>query len=345
MRVALVMPTGVSPDRPLAGGERYALELARALADKTETRLLTFGPEPQVVAYGPLTIHTCRARITFGGGLNPVTLSHLRRLAWADIIHCLQPRTIVTDAAMLAGRALGKKTFLTDLSGGQARTLSRLIPLRNMMTGFLPISEFNRRQNPWITRPATVIFGGVDAVKFAPDPATLKRRNLFVYVGRLFPEKGLHLLIQALPAGARLEVIGSGTDPAYRRTLEDLARGKDVVFLGGQPDDVVITRYREALAVVLPSMIDTGFTSSMEAMACGTPVIGAALGSLPEVVRDGQTGALVPAGDVAALAACLEGAIADPARFLAMAGACREDVLARFRWAAVADRCISAYTR
>jgi glycosyltransferase involved in cell wall biosynthesis len=244
---------------------------------------------------------------------------------------------------MLFGRWLGKKTFLTDLSGGQVRALSRLIPMRNMMTGFLPISDFNRRQNPWNTTPATVIFGGVDADKFAPDPAAIKRRDLFVYVGRIFPEKGLHLLIQALPAGARLEVIGSGTDPAYRRTLEDLARGKPVVFLGSQPDDVVITKYREALAVVLPSMIDTGFTSSMEAMACGTPVIGTAFGSLPEVVREGQTGALVPAGDVAALTACLEGAIADPARFIGMARACREDVLARFRWASVADRCIAAY--
>lgn len=343
MKVGLVMPTPFAAGTVPAGGERYAFELARALASKTDTTLLTFRREPGTETVGPLTIRYCRARFSAGGGVNPISLAHLGTLARSDVIHCLQPRTFVTDAALLFGYWRGIRTFLTDLAGGAPLTFSRFIPMRNLMTGFLPISEFNRRRNPWITRPATVIFGGVDTDTFSPDATVPRERDLFVYVGRIFPGKGLHVLIEALPAGARLAVIGAGADAAYGRRLEALARGKRVEFLGPLPDAEVIATYRRALAVVLPSLVDTGFTSSMEALACGTPVIGTALGSLPEVVRDGDTGTLVAPDDPAALRRCLEHALADPDRYFRMAAACRSDVLTRFTWDRVADRCLAAY--
>lgn len=345
-RVGLVMPTYFEAGSVLAGGERYAFELARALAPLTPTTLFTFANRERIERVAELTIDYRRIISSRAGVLNPIALSHLGGLSRCDVIHCLQPRTYVTDLAMLYGKVAGKRTFLTDLSGAQAKSIAKFIPMRNMMTGFLPISEYNRGINADITKPVTVIGGGVDTDAFSPDPATPRQPGLFSYVGRIFDGKGLHLLIEALPPGARLDVIGGFGDDAYRARVEKLADGKPVRFLGRLPDADVVKTYRESIASVLPSLVDTGFTSSMESMACGTPVIGTRLGSLPEVVDEGRTGFLVPPNDVPALRAALERVMAlagSAASFSETARACREEAMARFTWKSVAERCLRAY--
>jgi len=341
--VALIMPTHFDVGSVLAGGERYAYELGRALARLTPTTLVSFAPEAKTVSIDGLTIEYVKIVSSRAGELNPIAWSHLGRLSEFDVIHCLQPRTYVTDLAMLFGKLRGKRTFLTDLSGAQAKSLAKYIPMRNLMTRFLPISEYNRRLNADITRPATVIGGGVDTEAFSPDPTKARQANLFCYVGRIFEGKGLHLLLEALPAGARLDVIGGFGDDAYRARVEGLAAGKQVRFLGRLSDAAVIDTYRECLASVLPSLVDTGFTSSMESMACGTPVIGTHLGSLPEVVDEGRTGFLIPPNDVPALRTALERALLAPAALANMAGPCRNEALSRFTWSSVAERCLGAY--
>jgi glycosyltransferase involved in cell wall biosynthesis len=343
-RVGLVMPTYFEAGSVLAGGERYAFELARALASLTPTTLFTFAPVARTVSIGDLTIDYGRIVSARAGTLNPIAWSHLGHLANCDVIHCLQPRTYVTDLAMLYGRMRGKRTFLTDLSGAQAKSLAKFIPMRNMMTGFLPISEYNRQSNADITRPVTVIGGGVDTDAFRPGPEPARQRDLFCYVGRIFEGKGLHLLIEALPDGARLDVIGGFGDDAYRARVERLAAGKPVRFLGRLSDEAVAAKYRESIASVLPSLVDTGFSSSMESMACGTPVIGTRLGSLPEVVTEGRTGFLVPPNDVPALRAALARAVADAAALDALAATCRSEALTKFTWKSVAERCLGTYT-
>ncbi|TAK18108.1 MAG: glycosyltransferase family 1 protein [Acidobacteria bacterium] len=343
LRVGLVMPTYFEAGSVLAGGERYAYELARALAPLTPTTLFTFAPVARKVSIGDLTIDYGRIVSSRAGSLNPIAWSHLRGLSKCDVIHCLQPRTYVTDLAMLVGKMLGKRTFLTDLSGAQAKSLARFIPMRNLMTGFLPISEYNRQQNADITRPVTVIGGGVDTDAFSPDPSVPRARDLFCYVGRIFEGKGLHLLIEALPPGARLDVIGGFSDDDYRSRVEKMAAGKAVRFLGKLSDADVVAKYRESLASVLPSLVDTGFTSSMESMACGAPVIGTRLGSLPEVIAEGRTGLLIPPNDVGALRSALGRALAHPDVLAEMAGECRTEALARFTWTTVAERCLRAY--
>ena len=81
----------------------------------------------------------------------------------------------------------------------------------------------------------------------------------------------------------------------------------------------------------------------LESLASGTPVIATDVASLPEIVRDGETGRVVVPGDVRALAEALESFLADPGA-AARAGALgRADVLARFTWDEVAERCLDAY--
>ena len=78
-------------------------------------------------------------------------------------------------------------------------------------------------------------------------------------------------------------------------------------------------------------------------MASGTPVIASRVGGVSEIVRDGQTGFLVPAGDIRALRDRLEQVQGDPILARRLGANARADVLERFTWAKVAERCLGAY--
>lgn len=343
MKVALIMPTHFDPESVMAGGERYAYALSKALSRQTETTLFTFGKHQKIHRDESLTIHCERALFFAGGVVNPVAFSYLSELNKFDVIHCLQMKTFVTDLAMIYGKCNQIKTFLTDLGGGTLYSPSRVFPVRNWITGFLPISNFNLSCNPANKRPVKIIYGGVDANRFTPDPAEKKAPRLLLYVGRIFPLKGLHLLIEALPANCRLEVIGQCHDEEYLTKIKTLAQGKNIIFHGALSDEAVIQKYREALISVLPSLVDSGFTSSMESMACGTPTLGTRLGSLPEVIEDGVDGFLVPPNDAGSLRKKIEEILASPEKVIAMGPKCREKVLKQFTWDKVADRCVEAY--
>src|SRR5260370_13942884 len=78
-------------------------------------------------------------------------------------------------------------------------------------------------------------------------------------------------------------------------------------------------------------------------MACATAVVGSAVGGIPEVVSDGQTGLLVPPDDPAALAVALNALVGDPARAAAMGRAGRERAVAEFGWQAIAAPTAALY--
>jgi starch synthase len=82
---------------------------------------------------------------------------------------------------------------------------------------------------------------------------------------------------------------------------------------------------------------------NLEAMACGTPVVGSRTGGIPEVVADGETGLLVPPGDDEQLAAALNALLADPDRARAMGQAGRKRAVAEFGWPAIAAQTAALY--
>ena len=82
---------------------------------------------------------------------------------------------------------------------------------------------------------------------------------------------------------------------------------------------------------------------ALEAMACGTPVVASRVGGLAEVVQDGETGFLVPPGDVPALRDRLDQLLRDPALARRLGDNARARVLEHFTWARVAERCLAAY--
>ncbi len=344
MKIALIMPTYFGMDSVIAGGERYAYSLAKALSQKAQTTIFTFGSAERVIKDGDLTIHCSKTFFEAGGVANPVNFSFLKPLAGYDVIHCLQFPTLVTEFAAIAGNLLRKKVFYTDLAGGTIYCLSSVFPVWKCLREMLLISQFNYGQNKGYALPHTIIYGGVDTEKFYPAASTAKRSG-FLFVGRIFRAKGIHDAIAALPAGESLEVVGVCHEPDYEEEIKRKAKDKNVFFRPGIPDGELIGIYHRSLATVLPSLVDGGFTSAMESMACGVPVIATNLGSLPEVVEDGVTGFLVPPNDPAAIHEKMSLLIKDPAKSAAMGEAARKRVLEKFTWQRVADKCLEAYRR
>ncbi|MEV1158846.1 glycosyltransferase [Micromonospora chokoriensis] len=204
----------------------------------------------------------------------------------------------------------------------------------------------------------TVVPSGVNLATFAPlGPAADREpgRARILTVGRLVERKGFQTVVRAmaLVADAECVVVGGPpeglleTDP-YARRLRALAEScgvADRVHLAGAvPREEMGRWYRSAdLLVAAPWYEPFGLTP-LEAMACGVPVVGTAVGGIRDTVVDGTTGDLVPARDPHALAAAIQGLLDDRIRRFAYATAARERARTRYSWAATAERLVEVYS-
>ena len=356
MRVVHVAPTPFGPGGLLGGGERYPLELARALAQHVETTLVTFGPvEAESIEPTGLRVRVLRPLAHLRHPAHPVTPALLPAVARADIVHTHHMRSAPSRIAALAARATGRRAVVTD-HGLQGGTWAGLLP--RLFDRFLTVSEFSARELRAAPARTRVIYGGADPTRFHPEADAVRRDILFV--GRITPHKGVDVLIRALPQDARLLVAGStGHDPRpperdYPALLRSLAADRDVKFLGAVSDDDLASLYRQAAVLVLPSLERTVYgrtvrvsellgLSVLEAMASGTPVVASRLGGLPEVVQDDETGYLVEPGNEAELRERLRELLGDSALASRLGGRAREVAVERFTWEACAARCLAAY--
>ena len=156
--------------------------------------------------------------------------------------------------------------------------------------------------------PRPVVWGrGVDTTLFHPSRRTRPRGAApleVLHVGRLAVEKDVATLVAAFTLAqarlgdrARFTVAGDGPEAAAVRAALPFAR-----HLGFLPRETLAGIYANAELFVFPSPTETCGLVALEALASGVPVIGAAAGGIPENLREGITGCLVPAGDAAGFA-------------------------------------------
>ena len=351
-RILHLTPRLFGEEGVVGGGERYPLELARAMSAHVPTRLVGFGPRSGRDTDGRLEIHAERRRVEVAGRAHdPVNLGFLRHILWADVVHFHQFRSTACALGALLGRPLRRRLYVTDHGGGGSNLLRRL-RLGRWLHAHLSQSAFTIGTMPYVGRRHEVIFAGVDTDLYRPGPAKVPGR--VVYLGRLLPHKGVEHLIDAIPTGAHLTVIGRVHDQEYFDHLQSRAAGRPVEFVTSTADDRVIELLASAQVFVLPSVYEDfrGRRQALpelvglvllEAMACGTPVICTDVGGMPEIVTGGKTGFVVEPSSGPVIAAALAPLLDDPDRAAAMGSAAREDVLARFTWDAVARRCLDQY--
>jgi 2-deoxystreptamine N-acetyl-D-glucosaminyltransferase/2-deoxystreptamine glucosyltransferase len=152
-----------------------------------------------------------------------------------------------------------------------------------------------------------------------------------LYVGRLSAEKGVLELVESC-AGSPLVVVGDGP-----------LRAKVPQAIGFVPPGELGPWFERAAVFAAPSLREGYGVAAREAMAWGRPVVASAVGGLVDAVVDGVTGLLVPAGDVAALRAAIEGLLADPELRRRLGAAARLKAERELGFEAAADALLAVY--
>jgi glycosyltransferase involved in cell wall biosynthesis len=353
--VHLVPAQFSATDGVIGGAERYAFELARYMTAEVPTRLVTFGSHDRHERHGDLRVTIIgRPWHVRGQRTNPFSLRLFAALRNATVVHCHQQHVLASSMAAAYARATGRRVFVTDLGGG-GWDVSAYWSTDSWYHGHLHISQYSRWVYGQAHDPhAHVISGGVDTEKFSPDPASL-RGDTALFVGRLLPHKGINDLIEGLPPGLGLEIVGRPGDDGHLGELRRLASGKPVTFCHDADETALVRAYHRALCVVLPSVYRSADGNEtrvpellgqtlLEGMACGIPAICTDVASLPEVVEHGVTGFVVPPNDPVALGERLGWLHQHPDEARAMGAAGRRRVLERFTWPAVVGRCLAIYS-
>lgn len=180
------------------------------------------------------------------------------------------------------------------------------VPL-NPTTAYAAVSEYTARQWRPVTGTIPVVPNGIPLDRFPAGPGG----DYAVWTGRLVPEKGVDLAIEAARrAGYHLRIAGPASDAEFFRTAVEPYLGDGVTYEGHlMQRDVARLVGGAAVAVVTPRWDEPYGLVVAEALACGTPVAAFARGGIPEIL-DLTCGRMVPADDIDALA----GAIGDAAR-------------------------------
>ena len=209
---------------------------------------------------------------------------------------------------------------------------------RSALLGRFPVSVIPYGLDTDVFRPMREARRLLDGFGVPPSA----RIVLFVAEDPNHPRKGFDLLDSALGAlrttsDVALVSVGHGEPPKLRSALPH-------VHLGSLTEDrMIAAAYSLADVFVIPSLQDNLPNTVLEAMACGTPVVGFRIGGIPDMVRDGENGLLVPPGDIARLACAIDTLLADGPRRSIMGAAGRQIVEREYTYGLQAERYMRLY--
>lgn len=293
------------------------------------------------------------------GGLVTANAFAVRRALWRerpDLVHAHWwfPGGFAATLALTASRT----PLVTTLHGSDLRA-ARAAPLapagfRRVMRRSAAVTAVSR----WLADAAASLAPGVvpEVAPMPVDPALFfagagaRARDRLLFVGKLNEQKGIITLLRALSLMHRRPsldiVVGPGSDEGpTRRAASDLGVEAQLRWHAMMPQAKLAELYREVTALVAP-MIGEGLgLIAVEAALSGLPVIAADSGGLKDIVVRGETGALVPPADPAALSIALDELLARPDQGASLGAAARAHALAAFSPAAVARRYADLYRR
>lgn len=320
VRIAVVAPPWYPVPPPGYGGiERVCHDLVQGLVRRgNDVTLVATGPDGSDATYRPVFAESLPG---LGSIESPV--QEVRYAAGVAEVLAGVAVDVVHDHS-LAGPLLGigrrAPTVVTahGPADGPVGDYYRRLGLPIVAT-----SQAQRRLAPGVRWVATV-YNGIPVSDF---PFRVDKDDYVLFLGRLSPEKGVHLAVEAArAAGVRLVVAGKASEPAERRYLEEavLARlpaaSSWVGEVGGARRDNLLAGARCLLS---PIQWEEPFGMvNVEALACGTPVVALNRGSIPEIVTDGRTGVICDRPEQLA-EAIGRASLIDPY-------VCRAEALARF---------------
>jgi len=195
----------------------------------------------------------------------------------------------------------------------------------------------------------TIIPNGVDTTAFRPVP--VEREPMILYVGSLIERKGLDSLLPAFAAvhgrvpTAKLLIIGEGPEAdALRAMGEDLGIADQVTWLPFLPQADVRAWMQRARVLVLPSTEEGQGVVLLEAMACGTPVVGSRVGGIQDVITS-DVGALVAPASPVELAEALIDLLDDAERWGSASQAARQRAVTSYDWDGLAKQFVALYQK
>ena len=233
--------------------------------------------------------------------------------------------------------------------------LSRFI-LKHISDFYLSITRQMKNELIMIGVPKNKIIhfpNSVDAKIFKPGEK--KTDDMILYVGRILPAKGLHILLTSLKYVERsihLVVIGP-RDWSYeyhhdilRRIEEENQKGKHrITFLGRVNQAKLIEYYQKASVFVLPSLFEPFGIVILESLSCETPVVSTYAGGIPEIVKNGENGILIPANNPQRLAEAINALLENNGLREKYGKAGREMVVKNFSLESSANKLQKIYER
>ena len=348
----------------VGGAERHVADLATAL--KRRGHLVTVacstdGTLGEVLEAADIPIHILmkrliKRRVSSGYSWG---LRRLLRQGGFDFVHAhLYASAAASAIATVAGATPLVVTQHSEATWRHKRAhiLSRLAYRR--ADRVIAVSEGIRdsliRDDAVAPGRITVIPNAVTPSNALEDtvrlPAGLRAGPVLGMVARLQPEKGVRVFMQAIPTilehhgGCHFILVGDGPlRPELEAIVSQRGLQDSVHFLGFQKNGRDFIPYFDVL--VLPSLSEGTPLVVLESMAAGVPVVASCVGGIPEQLRQGQEGLLVPPGDHVALSqACLE-LLGDPARGRRMGEAGRRRVDRYFNHDAMVSRIETVYQK
>jgi glycosyltransferase involved in cell wall biosynthesis len=331
------------------GAQSYVAALLPALTPHFDVVVAAHGDGPLVAAAEQAGVrfvelrHMCRALHPVRDALGLLELVALIRRERPDIVHANSSKAGILGrlAAMVGGVPITVFTvhgWAFKAYGGLAsrlyRTADRVMARATTITICVTDSERATGLDAGTcdAKRTTVIPNAIDT-RTAPRAQHATDPPRIITVGRLAWPKDPHTLLDALarlrPRTFAAVIVGDGPQrPAAEARIRELGLASSVQILGARADVPDLLAHSDVF--VLASRSEGGPISILEAMAAGLPVVASDVGGVGELVQDGSTGLLAPAGDAGALAAAVQRLLDDPELRRRMGEAGRRRVAEQF---------------